>query len=65
MSEESHSFKKKKKTRKVDRWRAGNEMETSRSMKSRGGREGESEGGSMETTQKRGRKRKRERERWE
>lgn len=24
----------------VDRWRAGNEMETSRSMKRRGGREG-------------------------
>lgn len=24
---------------KVDRWRAGNEMETSRSMKRRGGRE--------------------------
>lgn len=25
---------------KVDRWRGGNEMETSRSMKRRGGREG-------------------------
>lgn len=34
-------------------------METSRSMKSRGGREG----GSMGTTGRRGRKRKRERER--
>lgn len=47
----------KKKKGKVDRWRASNEMETSRSMKRRGGRVG----ASVETSRKRVRKRKRER----
>ena len=50
---------------KVDRWRAGNEMETSRSMKRRGGREGGRECGNnpKEREKEKERERKRERER--